>query len=187
MKLKAITYKEYKELPVELQGAYNFAFHYSHECEAKDTINFGKLHKKTFGEVKDIQETIRNSDATKNDLFETIYCFFEKYFVTLNVFDYCAFFYYIVQEVESICKIESVALNVELDQVSTEAGVEVFEKFGALLQIDKLAGGDVTKYDTIRSMPYEYCLTKLALNATEYNYNKRRNEIIAANAKLRHN
>lgn len=179
MKLKNITYNEYKELSAEKQGQYNFAIMYAKECESQDPINFGLLYKKTFGEVKDIQAIV-----TKENIFDSVYCYFEKSFVSLGLFQYAAFFHYICEQIELICNIEKKALEVELDQASIDAGVEVFEKFGSLLQIDKLAGGDVAKYDNVRALPYEYCLTKLALNATEYNFNKTRTDIITRNAKL---
>lgn len=179
MKFKSITYNEYKNLPEIYKGQYNFGIMYSKECESKDVLNFGLLYKKSFGEVKDIQTA-----ATNINIFDSIYCYFESFFVNLDLFQYAAFFNYICEQIKQVAIIENKALHVEIDEASREAGVEVFEKFGALLQIDKLAGGDVTKYDIIRALPYEYCLTKLALNATEYNFNKLRSEIITRNARL---
>ncbi|QTE37539.1 hypothetical protein J3L18_00280 [Mucilaginibacter gossypii] len=40
-----------------------------------------------------------------------------------------------------------------------------------------MAGGDITKWDLIMSMPYERMLTKLLLNKTESEYQKRYSEL----------
>ncbi|WP_190295319.1 hypothetical protein [Mucilaginibacter rubeus] len=40
-----------------------------------------------------------------------------------------------------------------------------------------MAGGDITKWHLIMSMPYERVLTKLLLNQTEAEYQKRYSEL----------
>jgi hypothetical protein len=42
-----------------------------------------------------------------------------------------------------------------------------------------LAGGDITKWNQILGMPYERILTKLLLNKTEAEYQKRYSEVVA--------
>lgn len=61
-----------------------------------------------------------------------------------------------------------------------KAGIQTFEKFKYVNTINALAGGDITKWDTILNMPYERVLTKLLLNKTEAEYQKRYNEILQA-------
>ncbi|MDN3582762.1 hypothetical protein [Mucilaginibacter flavus] len=53
------------------------------------------------------------------------------------------------------------------------AGIQSFEKFKYINTINSLAGGDITKWDTILNMPYERVLTKLLLNKTEAEYQKK--------------
>ncbi|WDF79667.1 hypothetical protein PQ469_06560 [Mucilaginibacter sp. KACC 22773] len=57
------------------------------------------------------------------------------------------------------------------------AGIQSFEKFKYINTINALADGDITKWDTILNMPYERVLTKLLLNKTEAEYQKRYGEI----------
>jgi len=61
-----------------------------------------------------------------------------------------------------------------------KAGIQAFEKFKYVNTINALAGGDITRWDTILNMPYERVLTKLLLNKTEAEYQKRYGEILQA-------
>ncbi|WP_144916744.1 hypothetical protein [Mucilaginibacter frigoritolerans] len=58
------------------------------------------------------------------------------------------------------------------------AGIQNFEKFKYINTINSLAGGDITKWAQILNMPYERILTKLLLNKTEAEYQKRYAELI---------
>ena len=168
IKLKSITYEQYKALDETEQGAYNFAFLYAKECEQRDVCNIGPLTKQTFGFVKDLQQASQSSN-----IFDVVFLFFKEKVVSLNVFEYYAFYCYILEQLKFISKLEHKELNMEQDPDAKAAGADDFERFGPVMQIDKLAGGDVTKYDAIRNMSYEYCLTKLALITAEYNFNTR--------------
>ncbi|GGH03643.1 hypothetical protein GCM10007352_06380 [Mucilaginibacter phyllosphaerae] len=57
------------------------------------------------------------------------------------------------------------------------AGVHAFEKFRYINTVNALAGGDITKWNQILAMPYERILTKLLLNKTEAEYQKRYGEL----------
>jgi hypothetical protein len=57
------------------------------------------------------------------------------------------------------------------------AGIQAFEKFKYINTVNSLAGGDITKWHLIMSMPYERVLTKLLLNKTEAEYQKRYSEL----------
>jgi hypothetical protein len=61
-----------------------------------------------------------------------------------------------------------------------KAGIQAFEKFKYVNTINALAGGDLTRWDTILNMPYERILTKLLLNKTEAEYQKRYSDILQA-------
>ncbi|MBD1394596.1 hypothetical protein [Mucilaginibacter glaciei] len=51
--------------------------------------------------------------------------------------------------------------------------MQAFEKFKYINTVNSLAGGDITKWESILAMPYERILTKLLLNKTEAEYQKR--------------
>jgi len=59
-----------------------------------------------------------------------------------------------------------------------KAGISAFEKFKYINTVNSLSGGDLTKWPEILNMPYERVLTKLLLNKTEYEYQKRYSELM---------
>jgi hypothetical protein len=61
-----------------------------------------------------------------------------------------------------------------------KAGIQSFEKFKYINTVNSLAGGDITKWSEILNMPYERVLTKLLLNKTEAEYQKRYSELLQA-------
>jgi hypothetical protein len=61
-----------------------------------------------------------------------------------------------------------------------KAGIQAFEKFKYINTVNALAGGDITKWAEILNMPYERVLTKLLLNKTEAEYQKRYSELLNA-------
>jgi hypothetical protein len=60
-----------------------------------------------------------------------------------------------------------------------KAGIQSFEKFKYINTVNSLAGGDITKWAEILNMPYERVLTKLLLNKTEAEYQKRYSELLS--------
>ena len=60
-----------------------------------------------------------------------------------------------------------------------KAGIQLFEKFKYINTVNSLADGDITKWSEILNMPYERVLTKLLLNKTEAEYQKRYSELLS--------
>ena len=61
-----------------------------------------------------------------------------------------------------------------------KAGIQAFEKFKYINTINSLAGGDVTRWNEILNMPYDRVLTKLLLNKTEAEYQRKYSELLQA-------
>jgi len=61
-----------------------------------------------------------------------------------------------------------------------KAGIQAFEKFKYINTVNALAGGDITKWSVILAMPYDRVLTKLLLNKTEAEYQRRYSELLNA-------
>jgi hypothetical protein len=61
-----------------------------------------------------------------------------------------------------------------------KAGIQAFEKFKYINTVNALAGGDITKWGDVLNQPYERVLTKLLLNKTEAEYQRRYNELLNA-------
>ena len=84
------------------------------------------------------------------------------------------FFYELSKLIETENKLLASAPSV----LEKRAGIQSFEKFKYINTVNSLAGGDLTKWDDILGMPYERVLTKLLLNKTEAEYQKRYSEIM---------
>jgi hypothetical protein len=61
-----------------------------------------------------------------------------------------------------------------------KAGIQAFEKFKYINTVNALAGGDVTKWADVLNLPYDRVLTKLLLNKTEAEYQRKYNELLSA-------
>ena len=75
---------------------------------------------------------------------------------------------------------ENRLLSSSATALEQKAGIQSFEKFKYINTINALAGGDVTKWEDILAMPYERVLTKLLLNKTEAEYQKRYADLLQA-------
>ena len=159
MKLEAITIGEYLHLSEVERETYDFAVKYSVQAEARDVLKFGDITKKLFGEVKDWQQLF-----SEQDCFVKFLTKFDDKLLSLNVFDFFAFYRYVEKEVIRVSEIESILLGHDPSADEVAAGIDRFNKFGVSLQIDNLAKGNVWKWDKIRSLDYEYCLLKLAMD-----------------------
>jgi len=167
MQLEAINIGEYLHLDPEQKEAYDFAVKYSKQCEPKDLLNFGDITKKTFGEVKEFQTMI-----SSKDFFVKFLTYFDSKVISLNVFDFFAFYNYFIKEVEKVSLIENELLKHTPTHEEELAGLERFEKFGVGIQVDNLAKGQVWMYDTINKLAYEDCLFKMVLDKTSNDYQR---------------
>jgi len=86
------------------------------------------------------------------------------------------FFYLLSWLIES----ESKLLATPATALEKKAGIKAFEKFKYINTINSLANGDITKWGEILNMPYERVLTKLLLNKTEAEYQKRYSDLLNA-------
>ncbi|GAB2983962.1 hypothetical protein GCM10027049_21830 [Mucilaginibacter puniceus] len=64
--------------------------------------------------------------------------------------------------------------------MENKAGIQAFERFKYINTVNALAGGDVTKWEEILNLPYDRVLTKLLLNKTEAEYQKRYSDLLQA-------
>jgi hypothetical protein len=71
-------------------------------------------------------------------------------------------------------------LGSALSILEKKAGIQAFEKFKYINTVNSLACGDVTKWADILALPYDRILTKLLLNKTEADYQRRYQELLNA-------
>jgi hypothetical protein len=166
MKLRNISIAEY--IALDDSTEYDFAIKYALETQAKDVMQFGDMTKKPFGIVKDYQYMFSKPDSLNN--FVKMYG--GKKLQGLSVFKFFAFFRYMVEQVERINNIENALLSHTPGDDEVAAGLDRFNKFSSILQLDSLANGKILDYLNIRALPYEDCLTKLALDKERNDYQK---------------
>lgn len=87
----------------------------------------------------------------------------------INVFEY---YNYIKAEVLRTVKLEETDLSYEPEADELAAGIERYNQFGIVVSIDRIAGGDVTKWEAITEMPYRMIHTKLKLLKIDTEYQK---------------
>ncbi len=167
MELPSINIGEYLHISdPELKDKYDFAIKYSKQSEAKDILCFGDLTKKTFGEVKDLQQQF-----SEKDYFVKFITQCEK-LLYLDVFTFFAYYNYVINEVSRVNSIESQLLGHEANGDEINANIDKLNEMGVGIQIDTLALGQVWMYETIRGMNYEDCLYKLVLEKRRSDYQR---------------
>jgi hypothetical protein len=162
MKIKDITFKKYYEL--EDKSIYDYALRYS-KIDPEDVLNIGSLKNYSFGFVKDMQYYV-SSGITWEDFIEAmtkITDYTAKDLSKLSIFKLKKSILYIIEEVKKINKMESDYLGHDVSIEEEQADIGRFNEYGPFIQFDKLAGGDVLKYDQIKELNYELCFTKLKL------------------------
>lgn len=183
--LENITFKEFTELDDYTQNLYNYTARYSRKLnQPLDLFGIGDFTKLTFGQIKDLQYTFEKG-IYYQDLFNFVIevkgIKLDK-IVNKTFFHICKFRRFVEMELDKIQQLES-NLNFEASTIDRNAGIEELNQFGVMLQIDKLAGGDITKYDNIRALPYDICFAKLLMDKKTDEYKANINKIMLSNNK----
>ena len=87
--------------------------------------------------------------------------FFENEVSYLDHKKLLGFILWIKDEMEAIITLENTYLSSEPDVDMQSAGIKELDQFGNINTIDQLAGGDVTKWKEIESLPYSVVFDKL--------------------------
>jgi len=180
MKVQDITFKQYVAL--QDRTLYDYYLEFG-KFAAEDVFKVGPFVDLPFGFVKDIQYHIVYS---KDGL--TWYLFFEeisklKQVKLIDLADYSIFsihkaVLYFRDQVGVINDMESNYLGHAATAEERQAGIDRFSSYGPFLQYDRLAGGDLLKFEEIKKLPYSVCFTKLKLDADNAEYQQAYNEIL---------
>lgn len=171
--LENISFLEYVEKGFD--SRYDYALLFGN-FEPLDLFSLGDLTNHTFGFVKDIQEILNYEGLTWDRLFDEMSKFLKvdkKSLYQYKFFDLFRFKLFLKKEVEKINELESKAFGHETTIIESEAGIDEFAKYRSFIQLDKLANGDILKYDEIRKQPYFICFTKLKLESDRVEFDKR--------------
>jgi hypothetical protein len=172
IELEAITLKEYIEL--EDKSEYDFAMKYASVFTNKnDEYQIGDMKELSFGFIKDLQYEFETG-AKFDQLIQLISSLGQLKKINLGaerLDKFSRFIAYIIEGLKEISEVERQTLMPVLDIDEEHANIDRFEGLGVYLQIRALTGGDITKFDHVRSLPYSLCFTELyaAKQLADYN------------------
>ena len=105
--------------------------------------------------------------------------------ITTDIFELDAHVFFgtfngIAKSILEITEIENNALGHTPtgDEMIASEEVGGFDSFGYLPELDKLAGGDILKYDAIRKQNWSDCFAKLAYESRQNRYQNKMMELI---------
>ena len=127
-----------------------------------------------WGRVKQIQDLVNKEYLWLTDIVEVVMVALDlkrEEVEQMKWFDIARFYSFILKAVIDINTKEQ-QLAYEPDAKEMSAGIENFQKFSWFATLDRLAGGDVLKYDEVGKQQWVVIFTKLLLNKTEAEYNK---------------
>jgi hypothetical protein len=172
-----ITFTKYIEL--EDKHAYNYVSNYSPKLNtAKDLFNIGPFNELTFGQVKDAQTIFKNGIGWKEliNFVSDMTGKKQEKIAGYKFFELCKVRRYVEEQLARIYRIES-SLYYEVSTIDKAAGIDNLAKFGVMIQIDNLAGGDPLKYDPVRALPYEVGFMKLLMDKERAEYDVAKNRL----------
>lgn len=131
--------------------------------EPVPTIN--ELKDLTFREVETIKHIIQDSDSLP-EVFKYMQGLNEEQFLNLKVVEFYELYNYIIKQLENLSKMETQELVSEHSDYKWEAveGSERLSVMGILPTIDRLAVGDILKYEEILDLPYLTVFNRLRMD-----------------------
>jgi hypothetical protein len=92
---------------------------------------------------------------------------------------------FLLAETDRLYGVELTEFSGPVDDALLEAGIEIFEKYGDVNNLDTLSGGDVTKWNAVKAIDRATVYTKLAKKKDESIFGKAYTEIMNREAKRR--
>jgi hypothetical protein len=160
IELLPLTVSQYFDL--EDKRDYDFAMKYAFKfTEPVDEYKIGDVTELTFGFVKDFQFEIEQG-LTMEKLVDFVLQLIKQDSIGDEPLDkFCRFCSYLIEGIKSIIETEEIALAYEPTDQEQNAGMDRFKDLGVYLQIRSLTGGDVTKFERVRALPYSLCFTEM--------------------------
>ena len=174
--LNKYTLKEFIELEEEekaLYKAFGLRLTGNSCCRPSDILEW------PWGEIKQIQDII-NQDSLKYDDMIEILCIASQNdrdkILGLSWVKCFELYNFITSGIKRINELEQ-QLRYEPSARESSAGIDQYNDFGWFCTLDRLAGGDLLKYDDIGKMPFHLVFAKLKLNNLDAEFNRRINKI----------
>lgn len=128
-----------------------------------------------WGRVKQIQDLVNKEYLWLTDIVEVVMVALDlkrEEVEQMKWFDIARFYTFILKAITEINTKEQ-SLSYEPDAKEMNAGIEEFARFSWFATLDRLAGGDILKYDEVGKQPWSIVFTKLLLNKTDAEFNKK--------------
>ena len=172
-KVLNISFVEYANLTD--RSEYDFILRYA-KLEPADHLKIGSFDENTFGFVKDIQDLMNTTGLNWETFFDEMNKRTGIDLQTLAkkpLFDLQSQRLFIKQQVDMINTLESTQLGHTASPDEEQAGLDVFKKYRAFCQFDKLMTlWPQYKLDEVRALPYSLCFTKLMYESDKMEFEK---------------
>ena len=125
--------------------------------------------------VKNIQDVINKETVTYSEMTEVIVLASElpvKTICRTKWHEVFAFYNFVVESIKRVNELEK-QLSYEPSARELSAGIERYDAFGWFVTLDRLAGGDMLKYEAIGNLKYCDVFAKLKLNKVDREFNER--------------
>ena len=169
-----ISFQDY--ISLNNRSQYDYYLRYG-KLKPLDYFKLGDITEQSYGFVKDMQEYLNYSGLTWINYFKTMEEYGHKINPKDSLFTLQQSRLWLKEQIEFVNKLESDGLGHTPEPDEEVAGIDMFGKYRSFMQLDKLAGGNVTKYDEVRKQPYGTCFTKLKLESDKIEYETRLNKI----------
>ena len=133
----------------------------------------------TFEDVKETQYKLKKQIDYKT-MIEIVARQIKGDLLNVDAHIFFGTFYGINKSILEITEIENNALGHQPtgDEIIASEEVGGFESFGYIPELDRLAGGDLLKYDEIRKLKWSDCFTKLAYESRQNKYQNKMIELM---------
>jgi hypothetical protein len=137
--------------------------------------NKGDILEWEWATIKQLQDLLNRPSLSYDDMTEIILIASGlpvKEVCLKKWFDVFKFYNFITEGIKRVNELEK-QLSYEPDAKEAAAGIEDYNQFGWFVTLDRLAGGDMLKYDQVGKQKYCDVFAKLKLNKVDSEYNKR--------------
>ena len=171
IELDPITVSEYVNLDPKEQEPYNFALMFVKRFNTPvDEFKVGDVMDLSFGFVKDLQYEMERGISWQKLVDFVLEATKLENVADIPLDKFSRFANYLKKSVQTILDVEEQTLAYDPTDSEQSAGMDRFKNLGIYLQIRKLTGGDVTKYDAVRALPYSLCFTELYTSKQLHDY-----------------
>jgi hypothetical protein len=131
----------------------------------------------SWSDIIELKQAINDKDILT--VLRILYQLSEADFVKLNAFNCFSAYKWCVESLKEIYDAEIERLEEDIPDTLKDAGIEELEEYGYVPALDRLANGDITRYDEFLNMPYAKVFRKLAMDVLTRKINEKYQENVS--------